>query len=206
MGARVLVVDDVRATLETVEFLLRDDGFDPMVLQSGREALERMGQLSPDIVLTNIRLAEVSGLDILDTVHERDAEVPVILMTVRDSLQSAVTAVNQGAFYYLQKPFNGAELLALCRRAAEARDLTRENKALKQEIRRRDRAARTGTREPTPLVSARPPANPSLEVIERAYIMWVLQAESGNKARAAEVLGIDPSTLYRKLNRYGLAE
>ena len=44
--------------------------------------------------------------------------------------------------------------------------------------------------------------NPSLEVIERAYIMWVLQAEGGNKTRAAEVLGIDPSTLYRKLSRY----
>ena len=44
--------------------------------------------------------------------------------------------------------------------------------------------------------------NPTLEVIERAYIMWVLQAEGGNKTRAAEVLGIDPSTLYRKLSRY----
>jgi DNA-binding NtrC family response regulator len=54
------------------------------------------------------------------------------------------------------------------------------------------------------LVSERAPPNPSLEVIERAYILWVLQAEGGNKARTAEVLGIDPSTLYRKLNRYGV--
>jgi DNA-binding NtrC family response regulator len=45
-----------------------------------------------------------------------------------------------------------------------------------------------------------------MEVIERAYILWVLESEGGNKARAAEVLGIDPSTLYRKLNRYGLTE
>jgi DNA-binding NtrC family response regulator len=60
--------------------------------------------------------------------------------------------------------------------------------------------------EPAPLISERPPANPALEVIERAYILWVLQAEGGNKARAAEVLGIDPSTLYRKLNRYGVAD
>src|SRR5690606_29049315 len=59
---------------------------------------------------------------------------------------------------------------------------------------------------PEPIVSERPPANPTLEVIERAYILWVLQAEGGNKARAAEVLGIDPSTLYRKLNRYGMSE
>jgi hypothetical protein len=45
-----------------------------------------------------------------------------------------------------------------------------------------------------------------MEVIEQAYILWVLQAEGGNKTRAAEVLGIDPSTLYRKLNRYGIEE
>jgi two-component system response regulator HydG len=54
------------------------------------------------------------------------------------------------------------------------------------------------------LISEEPPANPSMEVIERAYILWVLQSEGGNKSRAAEVLGIDPSTLYRKLNRYGI--
>jgi transcriptional regulator with PAS, ATPase and Fis domain len=53
-----------------------------------------------------------------------------------------------------------------------------------------------------PLVADRSYQNPTLEVIERAYIMWVLQAEGGNKTRAAEVLGIDPSTLYRKLSRY----
>jgi DNA-binding NtrC family response regulator len=56
----------------------------------------------------------------------------------------------------------------------------------------------------SPLVSDRLPPNPTLEIIERAYIEWVLQSEGGNKTRTAEVLGIDPSTLYRKLVRYGL--
>jgi two-component system response regulator HydG len=51
-------------------------------------------------------------------------------------------------------------------------------------------------------VADRVQPNPALDVVERAYIMWVLQAEGGNKTRAAEVLGIDPSTLYRKLSRY----
>ncbi len=57
-------------------------------------------------------------------------------------------------------------------------------------------------RRPTPLVTGQAPANPPLEVIERAYIEWVLRSEGGNKTRAAEVLGIDPSTLYRKLARF----
>jgi two-component system response regulator HydG len=62
--------------------------------------------------------------------------------------------------------------------------------------------ARVTERRSEPLVSDRPPANPTLEVIERAYLLFVLQSEGGNKTRAAEVLGIDPSTLYRKLGRY----
>jgi two-component system response regulator HydG len=63
---------------------------------------------------------------------------------------------------------------------------------------------RVTERRAEPLVSTRTPPNPTLEAVERAYIMWVLQSESGNKSRAAEVLGIDPSTLYRKLSRYGV--
>jgi two-component system response regulator HydG len=54
------------------------------------------------------------------------------------------------------------------------------------------------------VVSDRAPLNPTMDVIERSYILWVLQNEGGNKSRAADVLGIDPSTLYRKLSRYGV--
>jgi DNA-binding NtrC family response regulator len=66
--------------------------------------------------------------------------------------------------------------------------------------------ARVTTPRAQPLVADNLPPNPQLEIIERAYIHWVLQAEGGNKTRTAEVLGIDPSTLYRKLIRYGLQE
>jgi transcriptional regulator with PAS, ATPase and Fis domain len=61
-------------------------------------------------------------------------------------------------------------------------------------------------RQAQPLVSATLPPNPTLEIVERAYIHWVLFSEGGNKTRAAEVLGIDPSTLYRKLQRYGMEQ
>jgi two-component system response regulator HydG len=62
---------------------------------------------------------------------------------------------------------------------------------------------RVTARRAEPLVSERTPVTPTLEAIERAYIQWVLQNEGGNKSRAADMLGIDPSTLYRKLARYG---
>ena len=139
MRPKVLVVDDEQAILETVEILLRGEGFESCVLQSGREALDRFAEIAPDIVVTDIRMPGVSGLEVLAAVRQRDARVPVILMTAQASLQSAMKAVNEGAFYYLQKPFGNDELVALCRRAAETRQLTTENVALKREIRRRDR-------------------------------------------------------------------
>jgi two-component system response regulator HydG len=135
---RVLVVDDERAILETVEILLRGEGFAATVHQNGREAMARLDEIRPDVVLSDIRMPGFTGLDVLAAVRERDPEIPVILMTAQASLQSAMKAVNEGAYYYLQKPFSNDELVALCRRAADTRRLSRENKALKKEIRRRD--------------------------------------------------------------------
>jgi len=84
-------------------------------------------------------------VEILSAARQRDPDVPVILMTAQATLQSAVQAVNEGAFYYIQKPFRNDELVAILRRAAEHRKLRVENRALKQEIRRQ---ARTVTSRP----------------------------------------------------------
>ena len=72
--------------------------------------------------------------------RELDPTIPVILMTAQASLQSAIQAVNQGAYHYIQKPFANDELVAILRRACEYRAVRVENKQLRQEIKRRDRA------------------------------------------------------------------
>ena len=86
---------------------------------------------------------------------------PVILMTAQASLQSAIQAVNQGAFYYIQKPFSNDELVAILRRACEFRAVRVENKQLKQEIRRRDRAARHPAHRQVASASSRCSSSPS---------------------------------------------
>src|ERR1051325_1665961 len=134
MRPRILVIDDERSILDTIQILLKSEGYDVVTSQNGREALDEFDTIQPDIVLTDIRMPAMSGLEILAVVQERDPKVPVILMTAQASLQSAVQAVNQGAFYYLQKPFSNDDLVAICRRAAEQRILKAENKQLKQEI------------------------------------------------------------------------
>jgi two-component system response regulator HydG len=133
----VLIVDDEMAILETLRILLRNEGFEPHVAHGGRSAVEQLAALHPDIVLTDIRMPAVGGADVLAAARENDPDVPVILMTAQATLQSAMQAVNAGAFYYIQKPFRNDELVAILRRAAEHRLLRVENRSLKQEIKRR---------------------------------------------------------------------
>ena len=136
---RVLIVDDESGILDSLRILLKNEGFIPFTAQSGRAAMERMAELRPDIVLTDVRMPEVSGVQVLSAARQVDPEMPVILMTAQATLQSAMQAVNEGAFYYIQKPFRNDELLTILRRAAEHRKLRAENTTLKQEIKRRER-------------------------------------------------------------------
>ena len=136
--ANVLVIDDESSILESLRILLRNEGFTPHVAQGGRQGLEQIASLSPDIVLTDVRMPNVDGIEVLSAVRRQDPGIPVILMTAQATLQSAVQAVNEGAFYYIQKPFRNDDLVAILRRAAEHRRLKVENQSLKQEIRKRE--------------------------------------------------------------------
>jgi len=135
----VLVVDDESGILDTLRILLKNSGFDVQVALGGKAALEAVRRSDPDIVLTDIRMPQVSGMDLLEAVHGQDPQKPVILMTAQAELRTAIEAVNRGAFYYVLKPFSNDDLVAIVRRAAEARLLRSENQQLRREIRRRER-------------------------------------------------------------------
>jgi len=139
--ASILIVDDESGILDTLRILLRKEGFEVTTAQGGKAGLEQIRSGNHDIVLTDVRMPQVTGLDILQAAKEQDSMTPVILMTAQASLQTAIQAVNQGAFYYIQKPFSNDELLAILRRACEFRQIRVENRQLKQEIRRKDRSA-----------------------------------------------------------------
>ncbi|HEY1951294.1 MAG TPA: response regulator, partial [Gemmatimonadaceae bacterium] len=138
----VLVIDDEMGILDTIRILLKSEGFIPYTALGGKKGLEQIAALKPDLIITDVRMPDVTGLDILGSVRAHDPDAVVILMTAQASLQSAIGAVNNGAFYYIQKPFRNEELVAIVRRAAEHRTLRRESKALKSEARRRDGSIR----------------------------------------------------------------
>lgn len=137
---KVLLVDDETGILESLQILFRGEGYDVSTALGGQLGMQAVEEFRPDIVVSDIRMPGASGLDLLAHARKVDPEISVILMTAQASLQSAMRAVNEGAYHYIQKPFSNDELLAICRRAAEARALRVENRALKQEIKRRDRA------------------------------------------------------------------
>ncbi len=137
---RLLIVDDEAALLDALRILLRRSGFEVLTAPGGQQAIDCLAEVRPDLVLSDIRMANVGGLEVLAAVRDFDPAIPVILMTAQASLQTAIQAVNQGAYYYIQKPFANDELVAICRRAVESRQLRQENRALRQEIVRRTRS------------------------------------------------------------------
>ncbi|HEY4671522.1 MAG TPA: sigma-54 dependent transcriptional regulator [Gemmatimonadaceae bacterium] len=138
----VLVIDDEMGILDTIRILLKNEGFIPYTALGGKKGLEQIAALRPELIITDVRMPDVTGLDILASVRAHDPDAVVILMTAQASLQSAIGAVNNGAFYYIQKPFKNEELVAIVRRAAEHRNLKRENKTLKADAKRRDRSGK----------------------------------------------------------------
>lgn len=141
-SVRVLLVDDESGILDSLRILFRGEGYTVETALGGAQALESLSKDKPDLVVTDIRMPGVSGLEVLAKIREVDPEIPVILMTAQASLQSAVRAVNEGAYYYLQKPFANDDLLAICRRASEARVLRAENRKLKKEIKRQGKRSK----------------------------------------------------------------
>ncbi|HEV7590987.1 MAG TPA: sigma-54 dependent transcriptional regulator, partial [Longimicrobium sp.] len=136
---KVLIVDDETAILDTLRILLKREGFAVETAVGGQQGIDRMHESRPDVMLTDVRMPGVGGLEVLLAARALDPSLPVILMTAQASLQTAIRAVNEGAYYYIQKPFANDELVAIVRRAAESRQLKRENQQLRTEIRRRDR-------------------------------------------------------------------
>jgi two-component system response regulator HydG len=131
---KILLVDDELSILDSLQVLFRGEGYQVVVAETGQKALDLLPTAKPDLVLSDIRMPGKTGLEVLAAAHEVDPELPVILMTAQASLQSAMRAVNEGAYYYLQKPFSNDELLAISRRAVETRYLKAENRALKKAI------------------------------------------------------------------------
>ncbi|MDE0033422.1 MAG: sigma-54 dependent transcriptional regulator [Deltaproteobacteria bacterium] len=135
----VMVVDDERTQLEFVGGFLRKAGFEVVLMENAAQALERFREGPFDLVLTDQRMPEMSGLDLLKSCRAVDPEVAVVIMTAYGSIETAVSAMQEGATDYLTKPLNLEELLLRIERIKRSHQLVRENTELRAALQERHR-------------------------------------------------------------------
>ncbi len=137
MKGRILIADDEALIRQVLADTLKNEGYQVEAVGSGLSALRALQERPFDLAFVDIRMPEISGLDLLLKVQEAGIDTPFIIMTVHTTLANAVEAMKRGAYDYLTKPFDLTEVQTLTRRALEVRQLTRDLERLKQEIRSR---------------------------------------------------------------------
>jgi two-component system response regulator PilR (NtrC family) len=138
MAERVLVVDDEAGLREMLAVLLEREGYETRTASSGEEGLDLFDAWGPSVVLTDLNMPGIDGLELLRQVRARAAtsgrDVPVIVITAYGSVANAVAAMREGAFDYVAKPFHNDELRMLVRKALALRQLEADNARLRAEL------------------------------------------------------------------------
>ena len=131
----ILVVDDEPNYLIVLSELLKEEGFEVMTAQSGEDGLKIIMDTDLDLVITDMRMPGMDGLELLQAVKSYNKDLPVIMITAFGEVEKAVVAMRAGAYNYLVKPFNNEELLLNIGKAIEHYLLLRENLRLRDEAR-----------------------------------------------------------------------
>jgi len=135
-GERILVVDDEESMREFLSLLLRKEDYRVTATADGSEAIRLVKETNFDTVITDIKMPGVDGLDVLSGLKEIDPGLPVIIMTAFPSQQSAIEAVNRGAFQYLEKNATNDEVKIVVKNALEMRKVQSENLYLKRQLKK----------------------------------------------------------------------
>ncbi len=132
--ATILVADDDPGLRESLERTLTREGYGVVMASDGRAALERLQAGSIDLVLTDLKMPGLSGLDLLRAAKAISPDIDVILLTAFGTVEEAVKAMKEGAYDFLSKPFRREQLLKLIDKALERRSLIAQNRALRQQL------------------------------------------------------------------------
>ncbi len=156
---RILIVDDEEGLRKVLSLLLKKEGYQVDTASGGTEALEHLDRDVYDAVISDIKMPGMSGIELLKNVKARDPQLPVIIMTAFASVDTAIEAVNQGAFHYFVKQTKNEEIKLVVRRALEMGRLRAENKFLKHELKK--------TLTPRPIIGASPRIQEVFETVRK---------------------------------------
>ncbi len=148
-NAKLLIVDDERIALKNLEYVMKKEGYDVTGTQSGQNALKLLEEQRFDVVLTDLKMEKVDGMQILKRCNELYPETEVVMITGFATLESAVEAMKQGAFYYIAKPFKLDEVRKVVHEAIEKVRLKKENMQLREQIEGYEGKVKIITQDPT---------------------------------------------------------
>src|SRR5450755_253355 len=134
---RVVVSDDEASARSGLGTLLRDEGFDVVLAEDGSVSLARVQESAPDILVTDLRMPGMDGIELLRRAREADPALIVVLMTAFAEVETAVRAMHEGAEHYLTKPLQIDELVLVLRRALDRRTLRNEATELRARLKER---------------------------------------------------------------------
>ncbi len=132
--ARILVVDDEKVALKNLEYVLKKEGYDVAATSSGVNALKILQENEFDVVLTDLKMERVDGMEILETCKRLYPDTEIIMITAYATITSAVETIKKGAFDYIAKPFRLDEVKRVVREAVEKVRLKKENRLLREEL------------------------------------------------------------------------
>jgi len=134
MKPKILIIDDDTSLRRVLEYNLLEAGYAVAAAASGEEGLHLFTEVSPSLVITDMNMPGMSGMEVLKNIKERSPETLVIIITAFGSVDIAVEAMKAGAYDYITKPFNRDELLLIVAKALQFSGLTVENQRLKSEL------------------------------------------------------------------------
>jgi len=134
---RILIVDDEEHIRKILTIMLSKRDYETRTASGGREALDLVGQVSFDAVITDLRMSGMDGLELLGRLKTFDPDLTVIVITAFSSVDTAIQAMKQGAYDYISKPFKEDEILLVLEKALERRDILAENRRLRAAVRER---------------------------------------------------------------------
>ncbi|MCL4548818.1 MAG: sigma-54 dependent transcriptional regulator [Bacteroidetes bacterium] len=134
MSAKILIVDDEKPIRDSLKMVLDEEGFSTEVAADGEEALQKIQEINFDIVVTDIKMPKLDGMQLLESASKISPETFFIIMTAYASVKTAIDALRQGAFDYLIKPVEFDDLIIRIKRLVNYKKMALENKTLRQRI------------------------------------------------------------------------
>ena len=131
---RILVVDDEKHICAAIAALVKGEGFKALVAQDGNTALKMIRSEGPDLILVDIRMPEMDGMEVMRQAKDLDPDIPVVIITAYAEIHGAVKAIKAGAHDYLSKPFDNQEVIRVIHRALAERELKRRLKELSSRV------------------------------------------------------------------------